>query len=145
MDDNNNGVNYGPNPVNNGGVNYGPDPINNGGQSYNNPNQQPPVYNTTGSAPVDPGQGMATAALVCGILGFCCCGIASFAAIILGAMARGKCTTESNRKKATAGLILGIVSLIISIIATIVNIATGTFSNLMSSGSSSYYSSYYGY
>ena len=134
MDENNNQVNYGPDPINNGGVNYGP-----------NPNQQPPVYNVANSAPTDPGQGMATAALVCGILGFCCCGICSIVAIVLGAIARGKCTTESNKKKATAGLILGIVSLVLSIIISIINIATGAFSNIASSGSSSYYSSYYGY
>ncbi len=137
MDDNNNGVNYGPDPVNNG-TNYGPDPINNGGSQYVNPNQQPPVYNTADSM-VDPGQGMATGALVCGILGLCCCGICNIVAIVLGAIARGKCTTESNRKKATAGLILGIVGLVISIIVAILNVFTGAFNGLSSSYDSSYY------
>ena len=89
MDENNNGVNYGPDPINNGGVN--PNPINNGGQQYTNPNQQPPVYNA-GDPDMDPGKGMATGALVCGIIGLCCCGFCSIVAIVLGAIARGKCT-----------------------------------------------------
>ena len=125
---------------NNNGVNYGPDPINNGGYSSNpNPNQQPPVYNTADPA-LDPGKGMATGALVCGILGLCCCGVCNIVAIVLGAMARGKCTTDSNRKKATAGLVLGIIGLVISIVSSILYIATGAFNEI--SSSSSYY---YGY
>ena len=132
MDENNNQVNYGPDPVN-PGPNPGP-----------NPNQQPPVYNTT-EAVVDPGQGLATGALVCGIIGLCCCGICNIVAIVLGVMARNKCTTESNKKKATAGLILGIVGLVLSIIITIVNLATGVFSNLANQNTSSYDYYYYGY
>lgn len=118
MDENNNQVNYGPDPINNGGVNYGPDPVNAGANTY----QQPPVYNTTSGAEKN---GMCTAAMICGIVGIVlsCCGcgyLLPIVAIVLGAIGKGKATNEADAKNAKVGLICGIVGIVLSIIATIV-------------------------
>jgi hypothetical protein len=65
--------------------------------------------------------GMAIAALVLGILGFCCCGfLAGIPAIIVGFMENGKINRGESSQKgkgfAVAGIILGIISVILSCI-----------------------------
>ncbi len=62
--------------------------------------------------------GMAIAALVLGILGFCCCGIfAGIPALIVGFMENGKINRGESSAKgkgfAVAGIILGFISIIL--------------------------------
>jgi hypothetical protein len=63
--------------------------------------------------------GQAIAALVCGILGFVCI-IPAIVAIVLGAMSRGRIERSNGQLKgqgmATAGMILGIVSIVAGIL-----------------------------
>ncbi len=66
----------------------------------------------------DKASGMAIAALVLGILGFCCCGIfAGIPALVLGFIENGKIKRLESSPKgkgfAVAGIILGILSLIV--------------------------------
>ncbi len=65
--------------------------------------------------------GLAVASLVCGILGWLC-GIGAILAIILGFVAKNQIRTsgQSGDGMATAGIILGFVSLAIAIIVAIV-------------------------
>ncbi|MBR6252241.1 MAG: DUF4190 domain-containing protein [Clostridia bacterium] len=118
MDENNNNqVNYGPEPVNNAAPNYGPDPV--------NPNQQPPVYNNPGAGSEK--NGMCTASMICGIIGIVlsCCGcgwLLPIVAIVLGAIGKGKATNPDDLKHAKVGLICGIVGVVISIIMTIISV-----------------------
>ncbi len=60
--------------------------------------------------------GLGIGALICGILGFCCCGILSVVAIILGAIGISK---DDEPGMAKAGLILGVISLVIGIVIAI--------------------------
>lgn len=56
--------------------------------------------------------GISIAALVCGIVGFCCCNplyLVSIAAIVLGLIGMNK--NDSSKNMAIAGLILGAVSI----------------------------------
>ncbi|MBO5341346.1 MAG: DUF4190 domain-containing protein [Lachnospiraceae bacterium] len=71
------------------------------------------------AAPAPAGNGLAIAALICGIAGIICCpcGIVSVVAIILGAMGKKKC---ANTGMAQWGLILGIVGVVLFVIAVIV-------------------------
>jgi hypothetical protein len=89
---------------------YGYDPYG----AYGAP--QPPAsvqHHYYGAPPVmmPPTNGMATAALICGIAGFLLCGLASPLAIIFGHIARGQIrrTGEQGDGMALAGLILGYV------------------------------------
>lgn len=77
-------------------------------QSYS----QPPAvqHHYYGSAPVSaPTNGMATASMVCGLIGFVTCGLTSLLAIIFGHIAQSqiKRTGEGGHGMAIAGLILG--------------------------------------
>ncbi len=128
MDENNNGVNYGPDPI--GGATPNPDPMSGVGQQYVNPNQQPPVYDSVG--PNTEGQGsngMAIGSLVCGILsivGSCwCCGlnlILAIVGLVLGIIGKKK---AGKSGMALAGIICSVIGLIISIIYTIYVIVVG--------------------
>ncbi|TDC55408.1 DUF4190 domain-containing protein [Actinomadura sp. KC345] len=77
-------------------------------QSYSQqPVQQHHYY---GSAPVAaPTNGMATASMICGIIGFFACGLTSILAIIFGHVAQSqiKRTGEGGSGMAVTGLILG--------------------------------------
>ena len=131
--DENNGVNYGPDPVNNGGAAPNPDPINGG---YVNPNQQPPVYS---NGPVEEKNGLCTAAQICGIVGLVlsCCGcgwLLPILAIVFGIIGKGKATNEADAKKAKVGLICGIIGVVISIIMTIITVIY-----YINAGTTSYY------
>ena len=135
MDENNNQVNYGPDPVNGGAPNYGPGPV--------NPNQQPPVYDAVnpGAGAATGSSGMSIGSLVCGILsllGSCwCCGlslIVAIVAIVLGIIGKKK----GGRGMAIAGIITGAIALVISVIYVILVIIG------MINGNTSTYS-YYGY
>lgn len=126
MDENNNQVNYGPDPVNNGGV---------------NPNQQPPVYDVNGAAPTGEKNGMCLASMICGIIGLIlsCCGcgwLLPIVAVVLGVIGKGKATNDSDKKKAMAGLICGIIGIVISIGYTIFYIIQAINGNL---STTSYY------
>ena len=71
---------------------------------------------------------LAIASLVCGILGFvCCCGIGPIAAIITGVLAKKEIAQRPDELKgsnlATAGIVLGAVSLVLSIIGFILQLA----------------------
>ncbi|MEU8798148.1 DUF4190 domain-containing protein [Spirillospora sp. NPDC048819] len=80
------------------------------GQSYS---QQPPAvqHHYYGpSVPVArPTNGMATASMVCGLIGFFACGLTSILAIIFGHVAQSqmKRTGEGGHGMAVTGLILG--------------------------------------
>ena len=74
--------------------------------------QQPPAvqHHYYSSAPVSPPtNGMATASLVCGLIGFVACGLTSVLAIIFGHIAHSQIrrTGEGGHGMAVAGLILG--------------------------------------
>ncbi|TYB49270.1 DUF4190 domain-containing protein [Actinomadura chibensis] len=76
--------------------------------------QQPPAvqHHYYGAAPVPvvrPTNGMATASLVCGLIGFFACGLTSILAIIFGHVAQSqmKRTGEGGHGMAVTGLILG--------------------------------------
>lgn len=71
------------------------------------------------AAPAPAGNGLAIAALICGIAGIICCpgGLVSIVAIVLGAMGKKKCAKTGM---AQWGLILGIVGVVLSVIAGIV-------------------------
>jgi hypothetical protein len=78
------------------------------------PYSQPPVQHHYygGSAPVSRGtNGMATAAMVLGLVGIVSCGTTSILAIIFGHVAQSqiKRTHEEGQGMATAGLILGYI------------------------------------
>ncbi|TDC63322.1 DUF4190 domain-containing protein [Actinomadura sp. GC306] len=91
------------------------DPYGYGSQDpYGQPaySQQPAVQHHYygSSAPVSaPTNGMATASLVCGLIGFVACGLTSILAIIFGHIAQSqiKRTGEGGHGMAVAGLILG--------------------------------------
>ncbi len=113
MDENNNGVNYGPDPVG------GPNPVNGPEQQYVNPNQQPPVYDVNGE-PTNGSNGMAIGSLVCGILGLLgscwCCGlnlIVSIVGLVLGIIGKKK---AGKSGMALAGIICSAIGLVISLI-----------------------------
>jgi len=75
--------------------------------------------------------GLGIGALVCGILGFCCCGILSVVAIILGAIGISK---DDEPGMAKAGLILGIISLVVGILLYIF-VFSALFTMLLGFGS----------
>jgi hypothetical protein len=76
--------------------------------------QQPPGYGYPPAHP--PTNGLAIAALVCGILGFCFA-IPGLAAIILGAIALRK---PGGRGMAIAGLVMGIIVVVVGILLIVV-------------------------
>ncbi|TDD91696.1 DUF4190 domain-containing protein [Actinomadura rubrisoli] len=88
---------------------YGPqDPY--AGQPYSQPVQQQHHY--YGAAPViRPNNGMATASMVLGLVGFFACGVTSLLAIIFGHVAQSqiKRTGEGGSGMAVTGLILGYI------------------------------------
>jgi hypothetical protein len=88
---------------------YSPPP---GHQQYNPPYQAPQAYQPYPL--VRPTNGLAIAALVCGIAAFAT-GITCIPAIICGHMARGQIrrTGEQGDGLAVAGLILGYVSIVL--------------------------------
>jgi hypothetical protein len=91
-----------------------------------------PGYN---AYPPAPQNGLGTAALVLGILGFVCIGpIGSILAIVFGKMGMTKADQglANNRSSAKAGFILGIVGLalsVVGIIIWIIAIAAGSTSS----------------
>ena len=129
MDENNNNqVNYGPDPIDNGAQNYGPDPVDSG----INPNQQPPVYENVNPESGNGSKGLAIGALVSGVLalvtlccGFfvpgvsCLSGILSIVAIALGAIGMKK---GAGKGMAIGGLVCGIIGLIVTIVLVIIAI-----------------------
>ena len=86
---------------------------------YNYPNAQQvnPYY--IPPAPVSQTNGLAIAALVCGVVGLCAYGIPSIVAIILGALGRKNPVQQGI---ATAGLILGIIGTLFWLLILIVAI-----------------------
>jgi len=81
------------------------------GSTYGySPTPTNPVYM---QPPTSTTNGLAVAALICGIAGFCTGGLTSIVAIILGIMARKK---PAQQGVAIAGLITGIASLILYIL-----------------------------
>lgn len=81
------------------------------------------VYQAQPVAP-EKASGMAIAALVLGILGFCCCGMfAGIPALICGWMENGKINRGESSPKgkgfAVAGMILGIIATILGCIQII--------------------------
>jgi len=136
-ENNNNGVNYGPDPI--GGSNTNPM----GTEQYVNPNQQPPVYDAVNGGG-EASNGMATASMICGIISVipCCYGcialILAIVAIVLSITGKKK-ADEAGQKKAKAGLICGIIGVVINIVVLI------AYFILQASGAMSSSSYYYGY
>lgn len=91
------------------------DPYGYGAQDpYAQPYSQPPAvqqhhYYGQPMPVVRPTNGMATASLVCGLIGFFACGITSILAVIFGHVSLGqiKRTGEGGHGMAVTGLILG--------------------------------------
>jgi len=72
---------------------------------------------------------VATWALVCAIVGFCCCGIVlGPVAIILGYKAKNEGSTAGT---ATAAIVVGIIATVVSVIMMIVQLTMGVFSDYM--------------
>jgi Domain of unknown function (DUF4190) len=82
------------------------------GYGPSDPYGQPaPVQHHYYGAPVMPNNGMATASLVLGLVGFFACGLTSILAIIFGHLAHSqiKRTGEGGAGMATGGLVLGYI------------------------------------
>ena len=82
-----------------------------------------------------PTDGMAIAALICGIASFVACGpVTGIAAIILGTMSRNKIDQSGGavggRGMATAGLVLGWISVVITVLFIILFIVIAATGNL---------------
>lgn len=100
----------------------------------NQQDYQPAQQNPTGFEPQKPSQGMAVASLVLGILGLIggwipvvqyFTTLCSLLAIIFGAISRKKAMEEKQPTgMATAGLVLGIISLALGVIGIICVIAS---------------------
>jgi hypothetical protein len=89
-----------------------------------NPYQQP-TYGTPGTPPVTDRSGAATAALICGIVGIPGALLIALIGYVLGiiAIVMGvRSRTSSKKTFATAGIILGIVTLIIALTNSILGI-----------------------
>lgn len=111
---------------------YPPQPGFNGQPGYVPYNNLPPQSQKM------PGDSMAVAAMVMGIIGLVCCGgIVSILGIIFGFMARSKGTSKDGM--ALAGIILGFIGLIGGIVLAIVGAATGAFADYFNSSYSYYY------
>ena len=99
--------------------------------SYSDPPPPPPAYGAPppgGAAPTG-NNSKALWSMILGILGLVCCGIfTGIPAILLALSARKEIerTGQSGGGMATAGLILGVLSVIWGIV-TIILIATGNF------------------
>lgn len=83
-------------------------------------------------APVveDKASGLAKGALICGILGFCCCGaIAGIPALIMGFIENGKINRGESSPKgkgfAIAGMVLGIISILMACVTLIIYMIYG--------------------
>lgn len=85
--------------------------------------------------PQQPKKDLSTVSMVCGIIsiviGCCCClgPVSGIVAIITGIMSLKNMTP--NKGKATAGIIMGSVSLLLFVISFIVNSVTGFSSSFM--------------
>ncbi|MGD8240113.1 MAG: DUF4190 domain-containing protein [Armatimonadota bacterium] len=72
---------------------------------------------------------MATWALVCSIIGFCCCGIIlGPIGIVLGYKAKNEGSTAGT---ATAAIVIGIIVTILNVIAVILQLTMGVFGQYM--------------
>ncbi|MBO4406955.1 MAG: DUF4190 domain-containing protein [Clostridia bacterium] len=97
----------------------------------NNPN---PVYYPQPEPPKE-SNGMATAALVMGILSLACCGgIFSILAIVFAVVSKNKSADGQMSGMAKAGLIMGIISLVLGLISSVISVATGMLPLLLSGG-----------
>ncbi|POM26328.1 hypothetical protein BTM25_07250 [Actinomadura rubteroloni] len=105
--------------------------------------QPPPVqHHYYGGPPaVAPTNGMATASLVCGLIGFVACGLTSILAIIFGHVAQSqiKRTGEGGSGMAVAGLILGYIVSVGWILFWLFYIGLFAAMGLAGAGSSSTY------
>lgn len=100
------------------------------GQFNPPPYQQPPVYQNfqPNVQPIPQNNGIATAALVVGIVANVCCGFpAGIVALVLGIIGLNKSKTMCGNGKgmAIAGIILGIISIIWSVAAIVFYTAFG--------------------
>lgn len=77
------------------------------------PHQVVPTVPMYVPLPVRPTNGTATAAMVCGIVGYATCGLTSIPAVVLGHVAKSKIrqTGEDGDGFATAGLVLGYLAI----------------------------------
>jgi len=75
---------------------------------------------------------MAVWALVCSIVGLCCCGIIlGPVGIVLGSKAKNEGSTAGT---ATAAIVVGIIATALNVIGLILQITMGVFSQWMPSG-----------
>jgi hypothetical protein len=92
------------------------------------PPPPPPPFGSPGAVPASAGNnGMAVAALVCGIAGFLCI-IPAILGIIFGFVAKGQIRdsggVQGGDGMATAGIVLGFVWVAISIIVIIASVSS---------------------
>ncbi|MFD0899416.1 DUF4190 domain-containing protein [Actinomadura sediminis] len=90
------------------------DPYGYGSQDpYAQPYSQPPAvqHHHYGPPSAPPTNGMATASMVCGLIGIVFCGFTSILAIIFGHVAQSQIrrTREGGAGMATAGLVMGYI------------------------------------
>ena len=106
---------------------YNAEPYNPNGYNQNGYNSN--GYNPYGNMQPtqQPGYGLAITSLVCGILGFFCCGvILGIVAIVTGIIAKDK---GYKGAMATVGFVLGIISLILCLALTVITLADPEFLN----------------
>jgi hypothetical protein len=96
--------------------------------SYDNPPPPPPQYGAPMPGAVPGTNKKAIWSLVTGILGLLCCGLIGIAAIFLGQTAKKEidASGEGGRGLATAGFVLGVISLVWMVISIILA-ASGNF------------------
>ena len=88
--------------------------------------QQPPY--SGGYGPTRTTNGLAVASLVLGIVGGILCGVGSILAIVFGFIARGQIRTSQGRQSgdgmATAGIILGFISIALVVLLFVISAAS---------------------
>jgi hypothetical protein len=113
---------YGQMPLPPPGDPYGPPPGSPQYGQYGYAPQYPPSRNTNG---------MAIAALICGVLGFSTCGVTSILAVIFGhiSLSQIRRNDEDGRGLGIAGLVLGYVAVAIGLLILVIVIIAANTSN----------------
>lgn len=127
---------YNPNPVNPQNNGYNPNPVNpQGGYNPNmaggNPNFNPnmpngyPVFDPIADKNAKDAENLALWSMICGIASFFCCSfgvVLSILSIVFGVMAKNKGSTS---KKATAGIVLGVIGLVLVVLGFVIGLVGG--------------------
>ena len=130
---------FNPNPTNPNPINQNPatpNPVNpQGGYNPNmaggNPNFNPnmpngyPVFDPIADKNAKDAENLALWSMICGIASFFCCSfgvVLSILSIVFGVMAKNKGSTS---KKATAGIVLGVIGLVLVVLGFVIGLVGG--------------------